>query len=214
MIRIHKHCEAPASLARNKSWSEEDVVTQLKSDQNGKCYLCERIQITDFQVEHHKSRTHYPSLRYVWSNLFWCCSYCNGKKSSSFDNIINPVEENVEDLICQSFDFPNSKVVFSAIGENTESVDATIELLGRLFNGTTGMRTFREQQFYDYAMSRITSFQEKILSWLNTQSTESHSAIIEELDITSEFSGFKYWIIKSNEKLLKTFGKYIAWHKQ
>jgi hypothetical protein len=63
-------------------------------------------------------------------------------------------------------------------------------------------------------VSRITSFQEKTLSWLKTKSNEAEAAVIEELDIKSEFLGFKYWIIKSNESLLNAFGKYIVWHKQ
>lgn len=214
MIRIHKHNKAPDSLSRQTTWAGEDVVSQLKADQHGKCYLCERIQITDFQVEHHKSRDNYPELKFDWANLFWSCGYCNGKKSSSFDNILNPVDENIEDLISQSFDFPNAKAIFANTGLKSEQVDATISFLGRLFNGTTGIRTIREQQFYDYAKSKITSFQDKLLSWLESKSIETEKAIIEELDIKSEFLGFKYWLIKANATLFNTFGKYIVWHKQ
>lgn len=214
MIRIHKHNTAPVSLTNQTSWTGEDVIGQLKADQYEKCYLCERIQITDFQVEHHKSRNNFPALKYEWSNLFWCCSYCNAKKSSSFDNLLNPVEDNIEDLIQQSFDFPNATAIFSKTGAPSEQVDATILFLDRIFNGTNRIRTIREQQFYDYAISGITSFQEMIISWFETNSEETKNAIIEELDIKSELLGFKYWIIKSNESLLETFGKYIIWNKQ
>ncbi|MCM1450716.1 MAG: hypothetical protein NC102_00445 [Clostridium sp.] len=213
MIRIQKHKQAPVSLSKQSSWTEDDVIGQLKKDQYGKCYLCERVQITDFQVEHYKSRKNFPALTYEWTNLYWGCSYCNGKKSSSFDNLLNPVDENIEDLIYQSFDFPNAKALFNNLETTTNQIDSTIALLTKVFNGNNGLRTIREQQFYDYAMSRITSFQEKTLSWLKTKSDEFESAIIEELDISSEFLGFKYWIIKSNETLLKTFGQYIIWHK-
>lgn len=214
MIRIYKHPALPASLARQTSWTEEDVVNQLRNDQHCKCYLCERIQVTDFQVEHYKSRKNFPHLTYDWTNLFWTCSYCNGKKSSSFDNLLNPVDENIEDIICQSLDFPNAKAFFSNIAEPSSQAESTIVLLTKVFNGSNGLRTIREQQFYDYAMSRITSFQEKTLSWLKTKSNESKTAIIEELDLKSEFLGFKYWIIKSNKDLIDTFGEYIIWHKQ
>lgn len=214
MIRIRKHNIVPASLSKQTSWKDEDVVDQLRIDQYGKCYLCERIQITDFQVEHHKSRDNYPELMFEWSNLFWCCSYCNEKKSSLFDNMLNPVEENVEELVSQSFDFPNAKAVFADTGTPSESVDTTITLLGRIFNGTRGIRKIREQQFYDYAISRITLFQDKVLSWLESKSVETEKAIIEELDMKSEFLGFKYWLIKSNDTLYNSFGKYIKWHKQ
>ncbi len=86
-------------------------------------------------------------------------------------------------------------------------------LLGRIFNETSRFRTIREQRFYDYAMSKITSFQKMVTDWLNDNSKENKDAIIEELDIKSELLGFKYWIIKSNELLFRTFGEYITWNK-
>ncbi|MDE7081701.1 MAG: TIGR02646 family protein [Muribaculaceae bacterium] len=213
MIRVYKHNEAPNSLLRHISWTEEDVINRLQADQHGKCYLCERIRFTDFQVEHLKSRSNFPALAYEWSNLFWSCSYCNAKKLASFDNILNPAQQNVEELIHQSFDFPNTKAIFSTTAESTEQSTATIKILERLFNGTNRIRTIREQRFYEYAMSKITSFQNMVTDWLNDSSKENEHAIIEELSVTSEFLGFKYWIIKSNEHLLMTFGKYIIWNK-
>lgn len=214
MIRVYKHDESPNSLAKRTSWKGTDVETQLQSDQHGKCYLCERVQITDFQVEHLISRDNSPGLTYEWSNLFWSCSYCNGKKSSSFDNLLNPAAENIEDLIYQSFDFPNAKAVFTSIGKSSEQITSTISLLDRIFNGTSRLRTIREQRFYDYAISKITSFQKMVTDWLNDNSKENKDAIIEELNIKSELLGFKYWIIKSNELLFRTFGEYITWNKQ
>ena len=214
MIRVYKHNKAPESLAKGVSWKGKDVETQLQTDQHSKCYLCERVQITDFQVEHLISRDNSPEITYEWTNLFWSCSYCNGKKSSSFDNLLNPAAENIEDLIRQSFDFPNAKAVFTSIGTSSEQITSTISLLGRIFNGTNKLRTIREQRFYDYAMAKITSFQKMVTDWLNDGSKENENAIIEELNVTSEFLGFKYWIIKSNESLFSTFSKYIIWNKQ
>lgn len=213
MIRIYKHPIVPSSLLLRKSWNEEDVIGQLQSDQNCKCYICERIQVTDFQVEHHRSRTNHPTLTFEWSNLFWASSYCNAKKSSSFDNLLNPVENNIEDIIHQSFDFLNSKAVFSNTEAETEGTEETIAFLTRVFNGTNGLRTIREQRLYDYAISKITSFQKMVINWLSNSNDETQNAIIEELDIKSEFLGFKYWIIKSNETLFSTFRDYIRWHK-
>ncbi len=213
MIRVYKHPDAPASLAQKSSWNAEDVVAQLQSDQDGKCYLCERLRITDFQVEHLRSRANFQEQTFDWSNLFLCCGYCNAKKSSSFDELLNPAEYNVEDLICQSLDFPNARAVFQPTDTVTRSIEATTNLLNRIFNGTNRMRTIKEQQFYDYAVSRVTSFQALALSWLNNADEKTRNAIIEELDVRSEFLGFKYWIIKSDETLLSTFGKYLIWHK-
>lgn len=213
MIRIYKSTELPASLSRKTSWISEDVNAQLKKDQHGKCYLCERRIITDFQVEHLKSRTNNPDIAYKWSNLLWACSHCNQKKSDSFDDILNPIEYDVESSIFQKIDFPNSVAVFQAKGNETKDCDILIRLLERIFNGTRRIRTIREQQLYDYAKSRITSFQEMVISWLRGRTEESRKSIIEELDIKSEFLGFKYWIIRSNPLLLSEFRNHILWNK-
>lgn len=214
MIRIYKHPDAPKSLTKQTSWSEEDVIIQLKSDQHGKCYLCERTMVTDFQVEHYMSRTNYPALKFAWKNLFWGCSYCNGKKSDSYDNILDPTKENIEDLIEHTFDFPNSKVVFKSTSTPTAApVESTIELLGKIFNGSGKIRKIREQQFYDYAKSRITSFQNVVLAWLDSPTEEIKNVILEQLSIESEFLGFKYWIIRSNKRLFEAFGGNIKWNK-
>lgn len=213
MIRVYKSPESPLSLAQKTSWTGEDVNTQLKNDQNGKCYLCERRIVTDFQVEHLKSHANNPNIAYDWSNLLWACSYCNQKKSDSFDFILNPIEHDVESLIFQKIDFPNSKAVFQGEGNETKECEVLIKLLERIFNGTRRIRTIREQQLYDYAKSRITTFQEIVISWLRGRTEESRKAIIEELDIESEFLGFKYWIIRSNPLLLSEFRNYLIWNK-
>ncbi|MDE5880717.1 MAG: HNH endonuclease [Muribaculaceae bacterium] len=214
MIRIFKHPVVPQSLVGQVSWNGNDVNSQLMSDQHCKCYLCERRLVTDFQVEHLKCRKNHSYLAYVWDNLFWSCDYCNKKKSDSFDNILNPTENDIENLIYQKFDFPKSFAEFRYEGPYSDKGETTIQLLSKIFNGSHRMRTIREQQIYDYAKSRITSFQEMVLSWMKNNSEAERSAIIEELDINSEFLGFKYWIIRSNSKLLYEFGNYIVWNKK
>lgn len=214
MIRIYKCLEAPKSLTRLSSWNGEDVNAQLKADQHGKCYLCERRIVTDYQVEHVKCRAKYPDFCYEWSNLLWACSYCNMKKSDSFDGILNPMENDVECLISHKMDFPKSVAVFKPVGDDTDEKNTTIKLLSRIFNGTGKMRTLREQQLYDYAKSRITSFQQMVISWLIKGAEDVRKAIIEELEIQSEFLGFKYWIIQSNDRLYSEFGPYIIWNKK
>ena len=213
MIRIYKSSEGPSSLEHKTSWNCEDVNSRLMKDQHGKCYLCERRIVTDFQVEHLKSCNANPDKAYQWSNLLWACSYCNQKKSDSFDCILNPIECDVENSIFQKIDFPKSFVIFRSEGDPTIESEATVELLKRIFNGLGKYRKLREQQLYDYTKARITSFQALCLSWLNNESEELRNAIIEELDIRSEFLGFKYWIIRSNYRLLSTFSSFIIWNK-
>lgn len=216
MIRIYKHLTEPASLAAHQSYNGEDVVRQLRTDQHGKCYLCERFTVTDFQVEHHKSQAKHTDLTCCWNNLFLSCSYCNGKKSDSFDNMVNPTENNIEENIEQRLDFNNSRAVFKYVGEEAinEEYKETISFLNRVFNGTNKLRTVREQQFYNYVLRGINSFQKLVVDWLLAPTKELDGAIRQSLGINKELLGFKYWIIKSNEQLLKAFGENIKWNKQ
>lgn len=130
-----------------------------------------------------------------------------------FNDLVTPTEDNIEEEIRQYLDFPNAQAVFSSEGLSSESIDMTISLLKRIFNGTKQIRNIREQLFYEYAVSKITNFQSIVISWLDNPTDENKNAIIEELDSKAEFLGFKYWIIKSNETLYETFVEYIKWNK-
>lgn len=215
MIRIYKDPAEPASLATHKSYNAEDVVRQLRADQHGKCYLCERFTVTDFQVEHHKCKTRHPDLTYCWNNLFLSCSYCNNKKGDSFDNMVNPINNDIEEHIEQRLDFSSSKAVFRYIGQEaiSEEYRETVSFLDRIFNGTNKLRTEREQQFYNYALRAINTFQKLVVDWLLAPTKELEDAITQSIGTDKEFLGFKYWIIKSNGQLLATFGERMQRNK-
>ena len=99
MIRVHKSPQAPSSLLSTSNYDGEDVKRLLNEDQHSKCYICERHRVTDFEIEHYKSQKYYSDLIRVWDNLFMGCGYCNRKKSNKFDNILNPIDNNIEDII-------------------------------------------------------------------------------------------------------------------
>ena len=56
MIKIRKNQRVPQSLTTTKKYDGEDVKRQLLSDQDSKCYLCERLLGTDFEIEHFAGR--------------------------------------------------------------------------------------------------------------------------------------------------------------
>lgn len=213
MIRLYKHPYPPASLSGKTSWRGDDVISRLAADQHGKCYLCERFRDTDYHVEHLRNKERYPGLACEWSNLFWSCSYCNEKKHNLFDNLLNPADNDIEDIIYQAIDFPNSKAVFAPVTPPDPAVEDTVALLYRIFNGTKNMRNFKEERFYSYAKSRITSFQKMALDWLRDEDPATERCIIRELDVKAEFLGFKYWIIRSNPGLLAAFGPHTLWNR-
>ena len=96
MIRISKSQIVPESLTETQTYDGEDVQERLLHDQHRKCYLCERTRTTDFEIEHHKSKKNFPESQHDWENLLLVCGYCNKRKASLFDNIVNPTVCNVE----------------------------------------------------------------------------------------------------------------------
>lgn len=212
MIRIAKSDSVPASLSRTSAYDGEDVLKQLIDDQHGKCYICERIRYTDFEVEHFESKSNNPKSRQEWRNLFLACRYCNGKKSARFDNMLNPVEVNIEDEIKQDIDFINGVAMFLPINDTKQS-NKTVSLLKSAFNGKKRIRTIKEKQFFDYFISVMNRFQDLVLNYLFNPAIENEENVRNELTIDKEFLGFKYWIVKENDMLAKVFKDDIIWNK-
>lgn len=218
MIRIKKSDIVPASLRSRSSYNGQDVQRQLLEDQYEKCYLCERKCGTDYQVEHFKSQRNSLELRESWENLLLACSYCNGKKSASYDNIIYPVADNVEEVIEQRMDSEAKRAVFSAAsGCNTACTDETIALLGIIFNGTNKLKKVREEKFYEYFLSQMNRFKIALDEYLKSttpEKKEDSKRVVERLlKIDQEFLGFKYWLIQDDEVLKQEFASCCLWNR-
>lgn len=214
MIKVFKKPTSPESLSVQKKYDSEEVKQQLIADHQGKCYLCERVLTTDFQVEHLHSQEHFSEEKYDWHNLFLSCSYCNGKKSNLFDNILNPAQEPIESLITQELDYLNKKAVFKQAGTSASTeVQQTLSLLERIFNGTHKMRKTKEERFFEDFLSKMNAFQKAINNFLIADNEQTRLVLQEELTINREFLGFKYWIIQNNPKLLSEFAQDIIWNK-
>ncbi len=215
MIREVKSPNTPSSLSAHKNYDGQDVLDQLFIDHHEKCYLCELKAKQHYHVEHLKSKENYSILKYEWSNLFLSDDYCNGKKSTNFDEILNPEENNIEDIIEQRIDSINRKAFFRS-SINTVPVQKTIELLDRLFNGTYApkLRRKREDEFFKEVERIINSFNRTLLNYLIDPNPQTEKAVRDELSIDKELLGFKYWIIKDHAELFQVFANDIIWNKR
>ena len=213
MIKVSKSKDTPQSLLRTKAYDGEDVKQQLLADHHEKCYLCERFLCTDFQVEHHKSKKFYPELFQEWSNLFLTCSYCNSKKGEDFDNMLHPIDVDIENEIEHYIDFSNKKAEFKT-STISDKHDQTIELLRRLHNGARKIRNEKENRFFKHVIKVINNFYQLADKYLEEPSEENGNLVREELQIEKECLGFKYWIIKNNPRLYKKFADDIIWNKK
>lgn len=212
MIRIAKSDNRPLSLTTTNAYDGEDVKRQLLLDQQGKCYLCERKVSTDFQIDHLKSKQNHPGLRTEWTNLLLSCSYCNPKKGNRFDGILNPINNDVEDIIEQRINYASKAVVFKS-DEASQEVQETISLLETIFNGGGVLKRVREEKLYEDVEAIMNRFNQLIDAYRYNPSKFTEEAVREELSINKELLGFKYWIIKKDAALSATFANDIIWNK-
>lgn len=213
MIRVEKTPQVPESLNRTRAYDGEDVRRQLLQDQQEKCYLCERLLSTNFQIEHLRSQEHNADDRQRWSNLFLSCDYCNGKKLHHYDDIVDPSQTNIELEIRQTLNYSTKKAVFSSRNQSYEIV-RTIQLLEKLHNGQKAFRNIKEERFFEEILSTINEFLQLVKAYLETPSEETESAVRSTLSITKPALGFKYWIIKDNHALDAVFSDDIIWNQQ
>ena len=213
MIQLQKTTIAPDSLTTKKRYDGEDVKALLAKDQYDKCYICERQRTTDFHIEHLHSQKNYPVERYNWENLFFACSYCNGRKSDKFDDIVNPTKEAIEEKIVQKLNYRDNKADFIT-NDTSETIQQTIKLLNRIFNGKqSNLRDFNEKAFFRDFSARMSVFEQAVYDYLSAPTSETKEVIRELLSIEQEFLGFKYWIIKNNPTLFREFSNNIIWNK-
>ena len=214
MIREYKHKSAPASLVAQITYDGQDVLDQLFADQHDKCYLCEMKVKQFYQVEHLKSQEHFEELKFNWTNLLLSDGYCNGKKKENFDDILNPNQVNIEDVIEQRIDSINRTALFVS-SDTSIPTQQTIKLLNRIFNGTYSpkLRKKREEEFYKEVEQKFNVFNKIVLDYLTNPNLQTENAVREELAIDKELLGFKYWVIKDTPKLLAVFANDIIWNK-
>jgi len=211
MIRICKTADRPQTL--DKSYRADEVCKQLLRDQNDKCYLCERHLTTDYQVEHFKSQANSEGLKQAWENLFVACGYCNSRKSDKYDDILDPTCCDIEAVIEHSNDFAKQKALFNSDDTAPETL-STIQLLNVLFNGRLPYRNVREQRFYEEFLQKMNVFSNAVDHYMSGKKEEFYPVIKEQLDIRSEYLGFKYAIVHGNKLLERDFGTMTVWNKK
>lgn len=153
MVKVERSFPAPASLEveakkPSGSYSEQDVVEQLKKDFHDKCYICEIKNLQDPQVEHrlpHKNGK-YPDRKFDWNNLFWACGHCNNvKNQGKYDEgIIDCCREDPEAQII--FRLKNGSVDIIARNQEDSKAVLTASLVWEAFNKkNTGMRVLKSE---------------------------------------------------------------------
>lgn len=179
MFSVVRDLNIPNSLlSSSKNYRSEEVISKLNTIFFGKCYLCEKGNISDVEVEHLTPHRGDEALKYDWNNLFYSCSRCNnikGTKENILDCTTFDVSKAIE-LRCPSSDTDPIIVNVGLCGES-EEILATKELLNNCYNDTTtGIKGISRQSLieliieeYTYWLSLRLQLRDKRLSEIEHQ---------------------------------------------
>ncbi|HIF9530258.1 TPA: HNH endonuclease [Photobacterium damselae] len=156
MFNVIRPIDAPACLSNGSTYNQPAVVSALKLVFHDKCYLCERNEIHDVEIEHFVPQAA-GGGRMDWNNLFYSCSRCNGIKSNGYTALLdctNPAINVSREIRLKAFPTPNSEILVEASSDNpSNETSNTIELLNECYNNSsTALRgvsreTLTEQLF-------------------------------------------------------------------
>ncbi|HHX8585405.1 TPA: HNH endonuclease [Vibrio diabolicus] len=138
MFNVTRTYPAPDSIA-NKQYNKDDVLKKLKPMFFEKCYLCERDDIQDVEVEHFVPHQSNRALKYDWDNLYYSCSRCNSIKSNTHINLLDCADSNIDvgKLIrCLMPSTPDGKINVEAtsINNRCDRTENTVKLLEKCYN--------------------------------------------------------------------------------
>jgi hypothetical protein len=213
MFNVTRPSTAPASIARNQ-YNKEDVLAALQPMFFDKCYLCERDEIQDVEVEHFVPHKNDEALKYDWDNLYYSCSRCNGIKSSTHINLLDCASsDDVGCMIsCLMPSVPGGDVKVEATSAapcvNTTN---TITLLEKCYNlDNTALRSISRDSLMDHMWDNFTDLLKERQVLRNKKSGRSEKTVAAErieamLDVTYPFSIFWRYYYLNDDFLVQNY---------
>ncbi|ENU31204.1 TIGR02646 family protein [Acinetobacter sp. CIP-A165] len=169
MFSVSRPNTVPKSLTgTNKDYRSEEVVVTLKQMFHGKCYLCERANILDIEVEHLDPHRGDVIKKFNWNNLFYSCSRCNNIKSHTHTNIVDCslINDDVSRYLILDCPITNNKSIKVTVKESgitsQQPINFTVMLLDECYNNTsTGIRgisrseLIKDIQRYSFQLQKL-----------------------------------------------------------
>jgi uncharacterized protein (TIGR02646 family) len=112
------------------------LLPPLKEQTQAHCSFCDIFPVSppgQETIEHFKPKQTFPRFAYKWDNLYYCCSFCQGKKLEKFDgNLLSPDTINYEFDRYFRWDFTNGYLLVNeqASLEDKKRASITIEIYG------------------------------------------------------------------------------------
>lgn len=231
MVNFDKTQPAPDAvaqdLAREKAkisgtYRTEDVIKQIHTDFKGKCYVCECKGLTSINVEHFVPHKGDRDVEFDWDNLYLSCGHCNNTKLAKavYDNILdccNPAHRVDEWIKYEKDAFPKGKIKITALlslTDNKEIVANTVELLQKIYEGTTIIKSLEAEAIREQLKEEMAKFRKNIRVYYDssTSSIERSNTLLSikrQLKKSSPFTAFKRWVVRENERLKQDFEQYF-----
>jgi len=165
MVYFEKSKPAPECLEtekqkKNGDYKCGDVLKRLQADFKNKCYLCGRNKLADYRVEHFEAHREDKDLKFDWSNLFLSCSHCNNTKLSYYNNLLNctSLNDDVENALYYYMHPTPKELVYIAVLKESEKAVSTKDLLLKIYNGTTELKTIEAVNIRNNLLDEIMDF--------------------------------------------------------
>ncbi|MDC3189117.1 HNH endonuclease [Pseudoalteromonas elyakovii] len=216
MFNVNRPEEIPQGLGNGKTYNKPEVVKALKKMFFGKCYLCERSNVEDPEIEHFHSQAG-GGERVSWNNLYYSCSRCNSIKSNGYHDLLDCTDGSIDvaaEIKLRMTVAPDDDVIVEAASSYPNiQVLNTVELLKQCYNSrNTGLRgVSREsliEQIYEYMFTFIQA--RKLLKNPSTPDERVSEAlgVIEKMMMPKHpFSAFWRWQYLGDSFLLEEYSE-------
>lgn len=218
MFNVKRAPNVPESLLKRVSYSEEDVLNELKTIFHDKCYLCEIKEPTSLNVEHFKAHQGDPDKKFDWSNLFYACGRCNNIKSDRYNNLLDCTNEGVDVFRAVKHLPPHtpyqSRLIIEPMHDD-EKTKETAKLIDEIYNSEkTVNKKITGQYLRKKVFQRYNRFLELVNCYFDEElSREKRDDALGRLrslvSKNQEFSAFIRWIVLEDEFLFELLGESI-----
>jgi uncharacterized protein (TIGR02646 family) len=214
MFNVTRSYPAPACLAKKK-YNENEVLKALKPMFHEKCYLCERDEIHDVEVEHFVPHKGVEALKFDWDNLYYSCSRCNSIKSSTHINLLDCTDKTIKVgtlISCKMPSAPSDDVqVKATTAKPTAEIKNTVNLLTFCYNlDNTALRGISRESLMEQMWDHYTELLLNRSILRKKKSPADHKKDAEQtiqamLDVTHPFAIFWRWYYLSDNFLTQKY---------
>ena len=192
------------------SYNKPEVIDALKFIFNNKCYICENKNITSYNIEHFRPHRNDKNLKFNFDNLLLSCAHCNNIKLGNYENLLDCSQVDVDELIAfrKVGNFSWDEIIQITPLEHSEEIDETVELLSKVYNGTTEIKKLESFNIRKELRNELSKFLDMINEYWESEGDDKEDArhsIYMQLKSSSAFTAFKRWIIRDNSERLSEF---------